>query len=56
MIFAGSRGWGGIVVHRRMGKSCVIYVGSPDELPFVPRTERDRIVASAQGEPACARP
>jgi len=56
VIFAGSRGWGGIVVHRRMGKSCVIYVGSPDELPFVPRTERDRIVASAQGEPACARP
>ena len=56
VIFAGSRGWSGIVVHRRMGKSCVIYVGSPDELPFVPRTERDRIVASAQGEPACERP
>jgi len=56
VIFAGSRGWSGIVVHRRLGKSCVIYVGSPDELPFVPRTERDRIVASNQGEPACERP
>ncbi|MHB1096447.1 MAG: hypothetical protein ACYC3F_09750 [Gemmatimonadaceae bacterium] len=56
VIFAGSRGWSGIIVHRRMGKSCVIYVGSPDELPFVPRTERDRLVASNEGEPVCERP
>ncbi|HEY3287218.1 MAG TPA: hypothetical protein VGJ96_08875 [Gemmatimonadaceae bacterium] len=56
VIFAGSRGWSGIVVHRRLGKSCVIYVGSPDELPFVPRTERERVVASREGEPACERP
>ncbi|MHB0962747.1 MAG: hypothetical protein ACYC5V_06025 [Gemmatimonadaceae bacterium] len=56
VIFAGSHGWSGIVVHRRMGKSCVIYVGSPDELPFIPRTERDRLVASNQGEPVCERP
>lgn len=56
VIFAGSRGWSGIVVHRRMSKSCVIYVGSPDELPFIPRTERDRLVASNQGEPVCERP
>lgn len=56
IIFAGSRGWSGIVVHRRMNKSCVIYVGSPDELPFVPRTERERVVASREGEPTCERP
>lgn len=56
VIFAGGRGWSGIVVHRRVNKSCVIYVGSPDELPFIPRTERDRLVASNQGEPMCERP
>lgn len=56
VILAGSRGWSGIVVHRRMSKSCVIYVGSPDELPFIPRTERDRLVASNQGDMVCERP
>lgn len=56
VIFAGGRGWSGIVVNRRLNKSCVIYVGSPDELPFVPRTTRDRVVAANQGEPACERP
>ncbi|MHB8839166.1 MAG: hypothetical protein ACYC7F_09470 [Gemmatimonadaceae bacterium] len=56
VIFAGSRGWSGIAVNRRLRKSCVIYVGSPDELPFIPRTERDRLVASNEGEPVCEKP
>jgi Tfp pilus assembly protein PilE len=56
VIFAGSRGWSGIVVHRALRKSCVIYAGSPDELPFIPRTERDRLPASGEGVPTCERP
>jgi len=56
VAFAGGRGWSGIAVHRRYRKSCVIYVGFANELPLVPRTERDRIQASGEGEPACERP
>ena len=56
VIFAGGRGWSGIAVHRRLNKSCVIFVGNVDELPFVPRTERDRVLASDEGAPACERP
>lgn len=56
VIFAGGRGWSGIADHRRLNRSCVIFVGSPDELPFVPRTTRSRVLAANQGEPACERP
>lgn len=56
VIFAGGRGWSGITVHRRLNKSCVIFVGNPDEQPFVPRTKRDRLVASEEGAPTCERP
>lgn len=56
VIFAGGRGWSGIVVHRRLNRSCVIFVGSPDELPFIPRTTRSRVIAANEGEPACERP
>lgn len=56
VIFAGGRGWSGIAVHRRLNKSCVIFVGNPDEQPFVPRTKRDRLVASEEGAPTCERP
>jgi hypothetical protein len=56
VIFAGGRGWSGIAVNRRLNKSCVIFVGIVDELPAIPRTERDRVIASNEGEPACERP
>lgn len=56
VIFAGGRGWSGIAVHRSLNRSCVIFVGSPDELPFIPRTTRSRVLAANQGEPACERP
>ena len=54
--FAGGRGWSGITDLRRLGKSCVIYVGNVDELPTIPRTIRDRLLPSGEGEATCEKP
>jgi len=56
VIFAGGRGWSGITDLRRLGKSCVIYVGNVDELPTIPRTLRDRLLPTGEGEPTCEKP
>ena len=57
VIFAGGRGWSGVASHRgRRGKTCVIYVGSPDELPKVPQTFADKRSAEKEGAPACDTP
>ena len=56
VLFAGGRGWSGITDLRRLGKSCVIYVGNVDELPTIPRTIRDRLLPTGEGEPTCEKP
>jgi Tfp pilus assembly protein PilE len=56
VIAAGGRGWSGITDLRRLNKSCVIYVGSVDELPAIPRTIRDRLLPTGEGEPTCEKP
>lgn len=56
VIAAGGRGWSGIAVNRRLNKSCVIYVGTVDELAVIPRTVKDRILPSSEGAPACEKP
>ena len=57
VISAGGRGWSGIATHRALrGRSCVIFVGSADELPKVPVTLTDRRPAEAEGKAACDAP
>ena len=54
VIFAGSRGWTGMVTHREAkGKSCVIYVGQEAELPKLPSTMGQKQSPQAQGAPLC---
>jgi hypothetical protein len=55
VIFAGSRGWKGMVSDRSLkGKSCVIFVGSENELPGgVPKTMAAGIAAKEEGMPTC---
>ena len=56
VIFAGGRGWSGIVVDFASRKSYVIYVGYADELPAIPMTRVDRTAAKNEGEPICDKP
>jgi hypothetical protein len=54
IIFAGGRGWTGIASHWGLrGRSCVVYVGMPEELPKVPITRADRRTPAEEGVPAC---
>lgn len=54
IIFAGGRGWTGIASHWGLrGRSCVVYVGMPEELPKVPITRADRRTPTEEGVPAC---
>jgi hypothetical protein len=54
IIFAGGRGWTGIASHWGLrGRSCVVYVGMPEELPKVPITRVDRRAPAEEGVPAC---
>ena len=54
IIFAGGRGWTGIASHWGLrGRSCVVYVGMPEELPKVPITRADRRAPTEEGVPAC---
>jgi hypothetical protein len=54
IIFAGGRGWTGIASHWGLrGRSCVVYVGMPEELPKVPITRADRRAPAEEGVPAC---
>ena len=54
IIFAGGRGWTGIASHWGLrGRSCVVYVGMPEELPKVPITRVDRRPPTEEGVPAC---
>jgi hypothetical protein len=54
IIFAGGRGWTGIASHWGLrGRSCVVYVGMPEELPKIPITRADRRAPTEEGVPAC---
>ena len=54
VVFAGGRGWSAIGTHRGYpGRSCVMYVGVADELPKVPATRAEKLVATAEGAPTC---
>jgi hypothetical protein len=54
IIFAGGRGWTGIASHWGLrGKSCVVYVGMPEELPKLPITRADRRTPTEEGVPVC---
>jgi hypothetical protein len=54
IIFAGGRGWTGIASHWGLrGRSCVVYVGMPEELPKLPITRADRRTPTEEGVPAC---
>jgi pyruvate dehydrogenase E2 component (dihydrolipoamide acetyltransferase) len=54
IIFAGGRGWTGIASHWGLrGRSCVVYVGMPEELPKLPMTRADRRTPTEEGVPAC---
>jgi hypothetical protein len=54
VIFAGGRGWTGVASHWGLrGRSCVVYVGYPDELPKLPMTRTDRRTPTEEGVPAC---
>jgi hypothetical protein len=57
VIFAGGRGWTGVATHRALqGKSCVVYIGLPDELPKLPTTMADRAAPGSEGEVVCDAP
>jgi hypothetical protein len=54
VIFAGGRGWTGVASHWGLrGKSCVVYVGYPEELPKLPITRADRRTPTEEGVPTC---
>lgn len=57
VIFAGGRGWTGIASHwgLRM-RSCVVYVGIPEELPKLPVTRADRRTPTEELVPTCDSP
>lgn len=51
---AGGRGWSGMSTHRALGgRSCVIYVGRPEELPKLPTTLAERREATHEALTAC---
>ena len=57
VIFAGGRGWTGVATHRALrGRSCVIYVGLPEELPRLPATMGSHLTAAEEGTPTCDAP
>jgi hypothetical protein len=57
VIFAGGRGYTVTASHWGLrGKSCVVYVGSVDELPKLPITRADRKTPTEEGTPVCDTP
>jgi hypothetical protein len=57
VIFAGGRGWTGMATHpAARGRSCVVYVGAPDELPRLPTTRAQKTTPDREGLPACDQP
>lgn len=57
VISAGGRGWSGVATHRAVrGKSCVIFVGSTDDLPKMPVTFAERRPAESEGKVTCDAP
>ena len=56
ILYAGKKGWTAMASHPDApGKSCVIYVGSRNTLPMVPRTRADAVDASSEAQAACDR-
>jgi hypothetical protein len=58
VIFAGGRGWSGIVQDSKIkGRSCVVFVGFKDELPGgAPRTHLKSLAAEHEAIPVCDEP
>jgi hypothetical protein len=54
VIFAGGHGWTGSAQSTaNLGKTCVIYVGDPKNLPKLPVTRAQSLTPTAEGEPVC---
>ncbi len=54
VLFAGGRGWSGVAAHSALPKkSCVVFVGDPDDLPRLPRTAGKEKKAEHEGVPMC---
>jgi len=55
--FAGGGGWSARATHPAVkGKSCVVYVGDPADLPALPTTAADATRPAQEGEPVCDEP
>lgn len=56
IVHAGRHGWSAAASHpAARGKSCVIFVGSRDRLPYLPRTRGEALVAESEAVPVCDR-
>ncbi|HYW31956.1 MAG TPA: hypothetical protein VE869_10655 [Gemmatimonas sp.] len=54
VIYAHARGWTAVASHPGApGKSCVVFVGFRETLPFIPRTRADAAEAVDEGRPVC---
>ena len=54
IIFAGGHGWtGSAQSSANLGKTCVIYVGDPKNLPKLPLTKAQSLSPTVEGEPVC---
>jgi hypothetical protein len=57
VLFAGGRGWSGVATHPALrGKSCVLFVGNPTDLPRTPATQKAGKVPADEGTVACDEP
>ena len=56
VIHADSRGWTAMASHPSApGRTCVVYVGHRERLPWIPRTRADAAEVKDEGRPACDR-
>ena len=54
ILFAGKKGWSAVASHPDApGKSCVVYVGDPENLPIIPRTRAQGNEATIEGVAVC---
>jgi hypothetical protein len=54
VLYASKRGWTALGSHpKEAGKTCVVFVGSRDQLPILPRTRDTAREATLEGMPAC---
>ena len=54
ILFAGGHGWTASAQSTaNLGKTCVIYVGDPKNLPKLPVTKAQSLSPTVEGEPVC---